>query len=418
MQTQDQAPKAGMPDDAVAHAPEAAGVAVAPADRGPTDRAPTDRAGAGGIRAAGAPVRAVGTMSGTSLDGVDAAELVTDGQRILSFGATAYRPYRADERTVLRQALGGWPGDPGVEAATELVETAHAELLAGFPEAELIGFHGQTLAHDPRGLSGRRRTHQAGSGDLLAAALGRTVVWDFRTSDVAMGGEGAPLVPFFHFACAQWAGLRAPVAFLNLGGVGNVTWVDPRQPGPEAEGAVLAFDTGPANAPLNDLMALRRGLARDEDGALGLSGRVDQTVLQGFLAHPFFARIPPKSLDRNDFPDLLPAVAGLNDADAAATLAACAVAAVLRGFEHFPQQPEALYVTGGGRLNGALMTGLARQSNLTVAPVEALGLDGDMLEAQAFAYLAVRVARGLPTSGPMTTGVAALVGGGKVSIAH
>ncbi|MFT3689284.1 anhydro-N-acetylmuramic acid kinase [Paenirhodobacter sp.] len=356
-------------------------------------------------------IRAVGTMSGTSLDGVDAAEVTTDGERIAGFGPTAYRAYTAPEREVLRAALGRWPAEPGVAEAAAVVDAAHAEVLSRFPQAELIGFHGQTLAHDPRG----RGTHQAGSGDALARGLGRPVVWDFRSEDVRRGGEGAPLAPFFHFACAQWAGLRAPVVFLNLGGVGNVTWVDPRQPGPEAPGAVLAFDTGPANAPINDLMRARRGQEVDEGGRLALSGTADEGVVARFLSHPFFARIPPKSLDRNDFHGLLAAVAGMTDADAAATLAACACAAVARGGEHFPAAPTALYVTGGGRLNAALMAGLARATALPVEPVEEIGLNGDMLEAQAFAYLAVRVARGLPTSGPSTTGVPIPTGGGRIS---
>lgn len=354
---------------------------------------------------------AVGAMSGTSLDGVDAALLRTDGVRIEDFGRHAYRPYSGSERAVLRAGLGLWPGDPGLERVAEVVETAHAEVLSDFPEAELVGFHGQTLAHDPRG----RGTHQAGSGAVLAEVLARPVVWDFRSADVRMGGQGAPLAPYFHFAAAKWAGLRAPVAFLNLGGVGNVTWVDPAQPGAEVPGAVLAFDTGPANAPLNDLMRARLGHERDEGGALAARGRVDNAVIEAFLQHPYFFKIPPKSLDRNDFHSLLSAVAGLSDADAAATLTAACAAAVARGAEHFPQPPEAVYVTGGGRLNEAMMVMLAQRLGCKVAPVEDIGLNGDMLEAQAFAYLAVRVERGLSTSGPSTTGVAAQVGGGQIS---
>lgn len=366
-----------------------------------------------------APVWAVGTMSGTSLDGVDAAALRTDGEQIFEFGAAAYRAYTPAERGVIYSALGRWPGEPGVEEAAEVVETAHAELiaplLANYPEDTLVGFHGQTLAHDPQGLGGARRTHQAGDGAVLAEVLGRAVVGDFRSTDVELGGQGAPLAPFFHFACALWAGLTAPVAFLNLGGVGNLTWADPRLGRPEAPGAVLAFDTGPANAPINDLMQTRLGAERDEGGALALSGRVHEALVERFLDHPYFLRMPPKSLDRNDFTDALSFVEGLSDADAAATLTACAAAAVVRGFEHFPAAPAALYVAGGGRLNAALMGGLAARLACPVAPIEDLGLDGDMLEAQAFAYLAVRVARGLPTSAPSTTGVAALVGGGRVS---
>ena len=357
------------------------------------------------------PVRVLGTMSGTSLDGVDAAVLVTDGETIAAFAESAYRPYSAAERASIRAALGRWPGEPGVAEAAEAVELAHAELIARFDDVALVGFHGQTLAHEPRG----RGTHQAGNGALLAEALGRPVAWDFRSSDVALGGEGAPLAPFFHHACARWIGATAPLAFLNLGGVGNLTWVDPAIARPEAEGALLAFDTGPANAPLNDLMATRRGLAQDQGGALAAAGTADAAVVAAFLGHPYFYRMPPKSLDRDAFAGLHQAVAPLSDADAAATLAACAVAAVARGLEHCPRPPKRLLVTGGGRHNAALMAGLAAQAGCPVAPVEAVGLDGDMLEAQAFGYLAVRLARGLPTSCASTTGVAAAVGGGVLS---
>ena len=350
-------------------------------------------------------------MSGTSLDGVDAALVLTDGVRILEFGETGYRPYTGPERAAIRAALGRWPGDPGVAEAAEAVETAHAGLLAGFAGADLIGFHGQTLAHDPAG----RGTHQAGDGAVMATVLGLPVVWDFRTADVRLGGQGAPLAPFFHHACARWMGATAPVAFLNLGGVGNVTWADPRLADPAAAGACLAFDTGPANAPVNDLMRARLGRDCDEDGALAAGGTVDEALVAQFLGHSYFSRMPPKSLDRNDFHWLLDAVSALSDADAAATLTACAVAAVARGAEHFPTTPARLLVTGGGRHNRTLMNMLAEKLPFPVAPVEAAGLNGDMLEAQAFAYLAVRVLRGLPTSGPTTTGVAAAVGGGQIS---
>ena len=197
------------------------------------------------------PLKALGTMSGTSLDGVDAAVLVTDGTDILEFGETAYRPYAAGERDVLRAALGSWRADD----AAALVEAAHVEVIEPFGDVDLVGFHGQTLAHDPGGQG----TYQAGDGAQLAEALGYPVAWDFRTADVQMGGQGAPLAPFFHWACARWIGAEAPVVFLNLGGVGNLTWVDPVSDVPEAPGVLLAFDTGPANAPLSDEMMLRRG---------------------------------------------------------------------------------------------------------------------------------------------------------------
>lgn len=357
------------------------------------------------------PLWALGCMSGTSLDGVDAALLLTDGMKIIEFGESAYRPYSPQEQAVIAQAFGLWPGHEEVELAAEVVETAHAALLSEFEDADLIGFHGQTLAHDPHG----RGTHQVGDGRVLAEVINRPVIWDFRTSDVEMGGEGAPLAPFFHFACAKWIEADGPVVFLNLGGVGNLTWVDPSFERPEEEGALLAFDTGPANAPLNDLMMQRRGLAFDKNGALAADGDVDEEFVEGFLEHEYFYRDAPKSLDRNDFPDILEQVAHLVDEDAAATLTAIAAVCVARAMRLLPGQPSGVLVTGGGRKNPTMMTMLAVLLDCPVAPVENAGLDGDMLEAQAFAYLAVRVARGLPTSCPTTTGVSAAVGGGQIS---
>ncbi len=360
----------------------------------------------------GGAVWALGTMSGTSLDGVDAALLKTDGETILAFGDSAYRPYTDRERATLRAALGRWQNDEGVEEAAEVVETAHAAVMAPLAKrAAIAGFHGQTLAHDPGG----RGTHQAGDGAVLAEILGLPVVWDFRSSDVELGGQGAPLAPFYHFACARWIGATEPVAFLNLGGVGNLTWLDPSAPAPEAPGACLAFDTGPANAPIDDLMRSRLGKERDEGGALARQGRVDEAVIARLQDQGYFRRIPPKSLDRQDFHWLLDAVARLSDADAAATLTAAAATAVVLGAEHFPAPVSRILVTGGGRHNAVLMAMIAAGMACPVEPVEAVGLDGDMLEAQAFAHLAVRVARGLPTSCPGTTGVAAAVGGGRIS---
>ncbi len=356
------------------------------------------------------PIWALGTMSGTSLDGVDAAMVLTDGEAVLARGARAYRAYSDAEREVLRAALGRWPGEAGVEAAARVVAEAHAELLKGIEGAALIGFHGQTLAHDPRG----RGTHQAGDGAALARALGVPVAWDFRSADIAAGGEGAPLAPFYHFALAREMG-DEPVAFLNLGGVGNLTWADPSAEAPEAPGALLAFDTGPANAPIDDLVRVRTGKPRDEGGALAQAGTPDTGVIAAFLAHPYFVRRPPKSLDRNDFPDLPKAVAHLSDEDAAATLVACAAEAVARGAAQFPRPASRLLVTGGGRHNAALMAAL-RERLPVVEPIEAAGFDGDMLEAEAFAFLAVRVAGGLPLSAPGTTGAPTPTKGGRISL--
>lgn len=361
-------------------------------------------------------LRALGMMSGTSLDGVDAAMIETDGTRIAAFGRSAYRAYSGNESAMLHAALGQWQDGPDVAEAGALSVAAHAALAEDFPEAQLVGYHGQTLAHDPGG----RGTHQAGDGAALARRLSRPVVWDFRSEDVRQGGEGAPLAPFFHWACAEWAMGQgrlppAPVAFLNLGGVGNLTWVDPLAPAPEAPGACIAFDTGPANAPLNDLMRARHGLARDEGGRLAASGQPDEAVIARFLDHPHFARPLPKSLDRDAFPGLVAGVVTLSDADAAATLTHAAAAAVAAGVAQLPRAPELVLVCGGGRHNAAMMAALSARLAARVAPVELAGLDGDMLEAQAFGWLAVRVMRGQPTSGPGTTGAPGPVCGGRIS---
>lgn len=355
-------------------------------------------------------VTALGTMSGTSLDGVDAAILVTDGERIFDFGPSDYRPYEASEQALIRDHLGRWQTDD-VSQAARIVEEAHIALMAPFQKVDIAGFHGQTLAHDPAST----RTHQCGDGARVAAALGLPVAWDFRSADMRRGGQGAPLAPFYHFALAEWMGADAPLAFLNLGGVGNITWVDPTKSVPEQPGGLLAFDTGPANAPINDLMLARRGVDFDTDGALAAAGQVDAAIIDRFLDGAYFDQLPPKSLDRDAFVGLRAAVDPLTDADAAATLTHAVVASVVRGLEMCPVMPERLLVTGGGRKNATIMAALIDAFTGDVAPVEAAGLDGDMLEAQAFAYLAVRVAKGLPLSAAGTTGVSHPCSGGRIS---
>jgi anhydro-N-acetylmuramic acid kinase len=370
-----------------------------------------ERSGKGRAIAKTGVVTAAGAMSGTSLDGVDVAVLQTDGHSIAGFGRSDYRSYTAQERKVIAAAFGQWNGD-AVEAAAQVVDAAHLEILRDFTDVDLIGFHGQTLAHAPR-LQG---TLQVGNGGMLADQLGVPVVWDFRSADVEMGGEGAPLAPFFHHACAWYIKADGPVVFLNLGGVGNLTWVDPAIKEPHQDGALLAFDTGPANAPVNDLMQERLGQAYDKDGAVARGGTVERGALELFLAEPYFARMPPKSLDRNDFDEMVALVRELSDADAAATLTAMCAAGVAEAMQHCPSPPSRVLVTGGGRRNPVLMQMLEVSLDCPVVPIEEVGLDGDMLEAQAFAYLAVRVARGLPTSCSGTTGVRAAVGGGTVSV--
>ncbi|WP_417247667.1 anhydro-N-acetylmuramic acid kinase [Celeribacter sp.] len=362
-----------------------------------------------GRERAGEPIWVAGCMSGTSMDGVDVACLKTDGVEISAFGDSHFRAYDADEQRLLREALGTWDAPSGT---VELIETAHAEALSRLetPYA-LIGFHGQTFNHDPA----NGRTYQAGDGAVLAEVLGVPVVWDFRSADVEMGGQGAPLAPFYHHALARYLGADGPVAFLNLGGVGNLTWVDPRIADPAAAGALVAFDTGPANAPINDLMAARRGEVCDRGGALAATGVPDMEIVTAALDHAYFYKMPPKSLDRNEFHGVLDGVGALGDADAAATLTAFAAASVVQGMEHCPTPPQAVYACGGGRHNATLMAMLAAGLDCPVVSVDEVGLDGDMLEAQAFAYLAARVQAGLPTSAPSTTGVSAAIGGGRMS---
>jgi anhydro-N-acetylmuramic acid kinase len=355
--------------------------------------------------------RSLGLMSGTSLDGVDGAICLTDGKKILAFEGTYFRAYTSNEQEVLRSVLGTWPEDKGHEDALDIIQNAHLEVINAFPDAELVGFHGQTLNHDPS----NGRTFQLGDGAALAQASGKRVVWDFRTADVSANGEGAPLAPFFHFACAKVLGMRTPVAFVNLGGVGNISFVDPTKPSPDSENAVIAFDTGPANAPLNDFVLKRTNDAFDKDGSLALAGEVNVQALETFFQSDYFERTPPKSLDRNDFYNIQDLVSDLSDADGAATLTAICVACVYASQAHLPEDPSRWLICGGGRHNPAIMNGLKNRLEQPVDPVEAVGFDGDMFEAQAFGFLAARVVAELPTSSPTTTGCTEPVCGGKIS---
>ena len=358
----------------------------------------------------GAPLWALGLMSGTSMDGIDGAAILTDGIEIMGFGPKRFEAYPPELRQQLIAAQGLWQGEVDADLVAAL-DAAHAELALYFPTTELIGYHGHTLAHDPGGF----RTHQAGDGARLADETGEPVVWDFRSADVLSGGEGAPLVPFFHHACARMAGLEETVAFLNVGGVANVTWVDPLTHSPEAPGALLAFDTGPGNALINDFVRARHGLEMDEDGRLAASGTVDEALVAKVLEDAYFSRPAPKSLDRNHFAWVLERVGGMDDADALATLTAVTAAGVAEALRHMPEPPTRWLICGGGRHNQTLMRMIGTRGNAPVAQVEEIGLDGDFLEAQAFAFLAVRVLYGLPTSGPETTGARLPVCGGRIS---
>ncbi len=353
-------------------------------------------------------VLAVGLMSGTSLDGIDAAVLRTDGEGTAAPGRSLTVPYREETRARLRGVLGGGAPAEEIAAVEREITLAHADAVrrlldaAGLAAASVrvLGFHGHTILHRPA----ERRTWQIGDGALLAAETGIDVVADFRSRDVAAGGEGAPLVPLYHLARAR--SLDRPLAVLNLGGVANVTWIGADDAPP------LAFDTGPGNALLDDWAERHTGRAMDADGALARAGTVADGVLDRLLAHPYFDRAPPKSLDRLDF-DLGP-VEALSPEDGAATLTAFTAAAVARAAAFLPAPVRRWLVTGGGRRNPALMSALAARLDAPVAPVEAVGWNGDSLEAEAFAYLAVRSIRGLPLTLPTTTGVARPTAGGRL----
>jgi anhydro-N-acetylmuramic acid kinase len=352
---------------------------------------------------------AIGLMSGTSCDGVDAALLAGDGVARVETGPWRTQPYDAEFRSALRGVMGRGGADGARVAAVERELTrrhaaAVAALLdrAGFDASRVtvIGFHGQTILHEPH----RHRTRQIGDGALLARLTGIDVVCDFRSADVAAGGQGAPLAPLYHAALA--APFKKPLAVLNVGGVANVTWIG------EGADALMAFDTGPGNAPVDDWALRHTGRPQDTDGALALAGRVDELALAELLAHPYFAAPPPKSLDRDAF-DLSP-VQGLSAADGAATLVEFAACAVDQAQACFPAPPRRWIVTGGGRRNPALMAALARVLGAPVVGAEELGWDGDALEAQAFAYLALRSLKGLPLSLPSTTGVPRPMPGGRL----
>ena len=365
-------------------------------------------------------MRVLGFMTGTSLDAVDMAVLETDGEAISAFGAAGERKLSEATRDIMMEATCqalAWPRgapEPAIfaEAARAGAEehfAAAEEFLAAnaltWSDIDLIGMHGQTVLHE-RPQAGRvGRTVQLGDAALLARKSGVPVAHDFRTADVAAGGEGAPLAPIYHLARARASGLTAPLAIVNIGGVANVTFWSGGED-------LAAFDTGPGNGMI-DLMVQARGAGRfDDRGRYASVGRVNEGVLSGLLGHPYFKAPPPKSLDRFDFS--LKPLDPLELEDAAATLVAFMAEAVRRGFEVMGQTPTELIVTGGGRHNPEIMKALAARLPMPVTTAEDHGWRGDSIEAEAFAYLAARTARGLPISFPKTTGVPEPMTGGKI----
>jgi anhydro-N-acetylmuramic acid kinase len=361
---------------------------------------------------------AIGLMSGTSLDGVDVAMIETDGKRIKGFGPTGYRPYTPQERTLLRQALTEAvhlpqrDARPGILGEAERAVTiAHAEAVAAFTaqnritreHIDIVGFHGQTVLHRPeRGL-----TVQIGDAAALAKAIHIPVMHDFRAADVAAGGQGAPFVPVYHRALAQSLEREGPIVVVNIGGVSNITYID-------GADSLIACDTGPGNALLDDFMLRAMSQPFDREGRLAAQGSADQAWIERALQLPFFALPPPKSVDRNDFAQLR--LGAVPPADGAATLTALTVAAIARVVPHLPKVPQSWVVAGGGARNLTMLRMLReRLAPATVEAADALGWSGDAIEAQAFGFLAARGMKGLPLSYPATTGVPIPMTGGVIA---
>lgn len=348
--------------------------------------------------------RAIGLMSGTSMDGIDVAAIETDGQSVLWAGPGMTFPYEPEDRARLALAI----RNPEMDVTTleaDLTDRHIAAVkayLATLPHdkrhLDVVGMHGHTLIHKPD----QHFTRQLGDAAKLSAALGVDTVFDFRSNDMAAGGEGAPLAPVYHQALAR--ALPQPVVFVNIGGVSNITYVN----GDE----MLAFDTGPGNALIDDWVEAHTGQSYDKDGAIAARGTPDAAVLKTLLGHPYFSKKPPKSLDRLDFSSA--PVEGLNLEDGAATLTAFTADAIALSVRHMAGTPLRWLVTGGGRHNSTLMAMLDKALPGAVEPIEAIGADGDALEAQAFALMAVRRLLDLPISFPGTTGVPRPLCGGRL----
>lgn len=366
-------------------------------------------------------MRVLGFMSGTSLDAVDMAVIETDGEAITAFGPCGERKLTAGAREAAEAATAEarvWPrGAPepvSFEVAARMVAEEHLAAAQDFlarhgltaADLDLVGFHGQTVLHEPpTAARPEGRTVQLGDAALLARGLSVPVACDFRSADVAAGGQGAPLAPIYHVARARASGLAAPAAVLNLGGVGNVTFIGP---GDE----LVAFDTGPANGMIDLWVQARTDQRLDLNGDLARRGRVDEAALRSYLDHDYFRAQGPKSLDRYDFS--FEPVRHLSLEDGAATLTAFAAASVALGMEACPQRPTALVLCGGGRLNPMLVEAIRQRVATPVTTAEDLGWRGDAIEAEAFAYLAARTAAGLPISFPGTTGAPAPMTGGRI----
>ena len=355
-------------------------------------------------------------MSGTSLDGIDVALLRTDGEASVERGPSRTYAYDDAQRGLLRRAIAdakamtGRAERPGCLADAERLLTRwHIEAVQAFcaenglkpSQIDLIGFHGQTVLHRPEA----RLTVQLGDGASLAKATGIPVVYDLRAADVAAGGQGAPLVPVYHRALAE-AFSERPMAFVNIGGVANMTWIG-------RDGELVAFDTGPGNALLNDWCERHLGEPMDKDGALAARGHLVAKAFKALAGNPYFEKPVPKSLDRDAFD--ISSLEGLSPEDGAMTLVHFTATAIARSAGHVSERPRLYVICGGGRLNPTLMRvlrGLLEPLGERLVTAEDVRLDGDAMEAEAWAYLAVRSRKGLAITYPKTTGAPRPLSGG------
>ncbi|MEM1391021.1 MAG: anhydro-N-acetylmuramic acid kinase [Pseudomonadota bacterium] len=364
------------------------------------------------------PIWVAGFMSGTSIDAVDAALLRTDGVKVYDFGPVVERKYTAQERSVLKEATDAarawnWTGpypQTLFDQAKDVVTKTHIEAFnrlresAAEQEIKLAGVHGQTVLH--------RRPTSASSGATLqlidpapiASAFGVGLAYDFRSNDVRAGGEGAPLAPIYHSALMESLG-NEPMVVLNLGGVANIT-------ARMSDGDLIAFDTGPANGPIDEWIEGHDRGTCDYEGRYAAAGSVHEGLLAGLFEHSWFSQPPPKSLDRYDFNASM--ARGLSLEDGAATLTAFSARAVAAGLARLSEQPVKVIACGGGRHNPTLMSMLAECLPCPILSAEDVGWRGDSIEAEAFAFLAVRTLRGLPISFPLTTGVPHPLNGGEL----
>ncbi|MBX7146078.1 MAG: anhydro-N-acetylmuramic acid kinase [Alphaproteobacteria bacterium] len=354
---------------------------------------------------------ALGLMSGTSGDGIDIALLETDGDKEVHFYQGHTYPYDQIFRQKIFKAMQDNTNVDLIKSLEEELTYLHSQAVQSFlttikkdsSTIDVIGFHGQTLIHKPHD----KITKQIGNGELLAKLTGIKVVNDFRTQDVLEGGQGAPLVPIYHHALTR--SLQHPLAVVNIGGVANVTWINHDDPE-----KLIAFDTGPGNALIDDWVSKHSDNYYDYDGSYARQGKIHPELLDILMDHHYFSLKPPKSLDRYGFD--VSCLQGLSFLDGTATLTAFTVESIVKSVQYFPEPVQLWLVTGGGRHNKTLMQNLQERLKVTVKPVEAFGWEGDSLEAQAFAYCAVRFLKKLPISFPKTTGVIRPIYGGHLSL--